>query len=82
MVLGIAFNNLGLMGWLPIIASTQYSIAIFRFRNDGRKLRISFLISAAMFAVFSVVILNFVGVVTNTVVAVTAAVSLYKERNS
>ena len=81
-VLGIAFNNLGLMGWLPIIASTQYSIAIFRFRNDGRKLRISFLISAAMFAVFCVVILNFVGVVTNTVVAVTAAVSLYKERNS
>lgn len=80
-VLGIAFNNLGLMGWLPIIASAQYSIAIFRFRDNERALKISFLISAVLFAVFSGVILNFVGVVTNTVVGISTAVSLYRDRN-
>lgn len=79
--LGIVFNNLGLMGWLPIIASAQYSIAIFRFRNNERALKLSLLISSAMFAVFSVAILNFVGVVTNTVVAVTAGFSLCRRKN-
>lgn len=79
--LGIVFNNLGLMGWLPIIASAQYSIAIFRFRNNERALKLSLLISSAMFAVFSVAILNFVGVVTNTVVAVTAGFSLGRRKN-
>lgn len=79
--LGIVFNNLGLMGWLPIIASAQYSIAIFRFRDNERALKLSLLISSAMFAVFSVAILNFVGVVTNTVVAVTAGLSLGRREN-
>ena len=79
--LGIVFNNLGLMGWLPIIASAQYSIAIFRFRDNERALKLSLLISSAMFAVFSVAILNFVGVVTNTVVAVTAGLSLGRRKN-
>lgn len=77
-VLGIWFNNLGIMGWLPIIAGTQYSIAIFRFRDNARALKISFLISAVMFAVFSIVILNIVGVVTNIVIAVSTTVSLLK----
>ena len=33
-VLGIAFNNRGFIGWLPVIASLEYSVAVFRFRLD------------------------------------------------
>ena len=77
-VLGIAFNNLGILGWIPIIASTQYSIAIFRFKDNDRALKLSFLISTSMFAVFSTVIFNVVGVVTNSVVTVSTALSLIR----
>lgn len=77
-VLGIVFNNLGLLGWIPIIASAQYSIAIFRFKDNDRALKVSFFISASMFAVFSVVILNLVGVVTNSVVAISTVLALIR----
>lgn len=80
-ILGAWSNNLGLMGWLPIIAGTQYSIAIFRFRDNERALKISLLISCILFTVFSAVIWNVVGVVTNAVIAVTAAISLWKQGN-
>ena len=77
-VLGFAFNNLGLLGWIPIIAGTQYSIAIFRFKDNDRALKTSFLISSSMFVVFSAVILNLVGVVTNAVVAVSTILALIR----
>ena len=79
-VLGVGANNLGLMGWLPIIAATQYSITIFRFPENERALKLSLLISSAMFAVFSAVIWNVAGVVTNAVIAITAAISLWKQK--
>ena len=77
-ILGLYFNNLGWMGLLPIVANLQYTISIFRFQNNDTALKISFLISALMFTVFSLVIYNFVGVFTNFVVAVTTFISLFK----
>lgn len=34
--LGIAFNNRGLLGWLPIIANLEYSICVFRLKDRER----------------------------------------------
>ncbi len=81
-VLGAWCNNLGLMGWLPIIASTQYSIVIFRFPGNERALKLSLLISCIMFAIFSIVIFNVVGIVTNLVIAATALFSLIQSRKA
>ena len=39
-VLGLAFNNLGFMGLLPVIANFQYTIAVFRFQDNQRALKI------------------------------------------
>ena len=77
-VLGLAFNNLGFMGLLPVIANFQYTIAVFRFQDNERALKISFAIAVGMFAVFNIAIFNVVGVVSNLVVFVTTLAVLMK----
>lgn len=85
-ILGVAvslyFNNLGFMGLLPIIANLQYTLALFRFQDNERAMKISFMITALLFAVFCLVIWNFVGVCTNLVVATTTFLFLIKTRKS
>jgi len=79
-VLGIGFNNLGIMGYLPVVANLQYTLAIFRFKNNERALKISFLISVGMFAIFNIAIYNVVGVISNLAVFTTTAIFLIKSR--
>lgn len=76
--LGIWFNNRGIWGWLPIVANFEYSFAVFKFKNNEKALKICFIINMLMFSVFSIIIQNYVGIVSNLVVAVTTAVSLIK----
>ena len=76
--LGIAFNNRGLLGWLPIIANLEYSISVFRLKNNEKALKLAFIVNMVMYAVFSVVIMNYVGAVSCTVIAVTTALSLLR----
>lgn len=80
-VLGLTFNNLGFMGLLPVIANFQYTIAIFRFKNNDRALKISFLICVAMFFAFNFAIYNIVGVISNLVIFITTAISVSKKSN-
>lgn len=79
-VLGIWCNNLGLLGYLPILANLQYTLAIFRFSDNERALKFSFLVSVAMFALFNVAIYNIVGVLSNLTVLVTTAIFLIRSR--
>ena len=81
-VLGIVFNNLGLVGWLPIVANLEYSIAVFYFKKSEKGLKIAFIINMLMFTVFSFAISNYVGILSNTVVAVTTFVSLLRKRKA
>ena len=77
-VLGIVFNNRGILGWLPIVANFIYSVAIFQFKDNEKGLKIVFIINLLMYTVFSAVIQNYVGAVSNTVVAIITAVSMIK----
>lgn len=79
-VLGAIFNNRGIIGWLPIVANFEYSVAVFRFKNNEKALKISLIVNLIMFTAFSAVIQNYVGIAANLFVAVTAAVSLIKGR--
>ena len=74
--LGIIWNNRGLIGWLPIVANLEYSIAVFHFKEKALKL--SFLINMLMYCVFSAIIMNYVGAAANMIVAITTAVSLIR----
>ena len=77
-VLGFAFNNRGLLGWLPIAANLEYSVAVFRFRDRERSLKLAFILNMLMYSVFSFAIMNYVGAAGNIIVAITTAVSLIR----
>ncbi len=77
-ILGILCNNRGLLGLLPVIGNLEYTLAVFRFKDDERKLKICFLFSLLAFSIFNFVIQNYVGVVTDGVVVVTTIIALAK----
>ena len=79
-VLRVVLNNRGLLGLLPIVANLEYSIAVFRFKDNQKALKLSFILNMIMYAAFSLVIMNYVGVASCSVIAVTTAVSLIKEK--
>ena len=78
--LGVYFNNLGWLGLLPVIGNLEYSIAVFRFKNDQRKLKIAFAINMLLFAIFDIFIYNFVGCISSTVVFITTIIALIKDK--
>lgn len=80
--IGLLFNNLGFMGLLPIIANAQYTLAVFRFKDNEKIIKISFLLHTVLFAFFSLAVLNFIGVCTNLVVAITTLIVLIKSNNT
>ena len=77
-VLGIAFNNIGIMGYMPVIANLQYTVIVFRFRTNERIIKISFAFSAFLFVLFSFAIHNYVGVATNLIVMITTVIFLLR----
>ena len=77
-VLGIAFNNRGLVGLLPVIGNLEYTLAIFRFKDNERALKISFLICVAVYVIFNAAIQNYVGVAADLTVIITTAIVLCK----
>ena len=81
-ILGLAFNNRGLLGILPVAANLEYSVAVFRFRDNEKGLKTAFLINMLMYSVFSFAIMNYVGCAANIVVAVTTAVALIRGKKA
>ena len=79
-VLGIYFNNLGLIGYLPVLANLQYTLAIFKFKDNERAIKISFAICIGLFALFNVAILNIIGACSNFVVMVATVIMLIKKK--
>ena len=79
-VLGVVFNNRGLAGWLPIVGNLEYSLAVFRFRDNERMLKAALVVSLLIFVVFNLIIGNYVGAVADTVVAVTTVANLWRTR--
>ena len=77
-VLGIVFNNLHLIGWLPIIANLEYSVAVFRFKNNERMLKAAFAVCIILYTVFNIAIQNYVGAVSNTAVLVATVIAIIK----
>lgn len=81
-VLGVVFNNRGLLGWLPIIANAEYSVCMFRFKESVTGLKLSLIVNVIMYGVFNLLILNYVGALACMTVCVTTVIALIRERRS
>lgn len=79
-VLGLVFNNRGILGLLPVLGNLEYTVAIFRFKDNGRAIKISFVICVALYVVYNFAISNFVGAVADTIVIATTLAALVKEK--
>ena len=79
--LGLYFNNMGILGWLPVVANLEYSLAVFRFKENPRALKIAFLVNMIMYGIFNAIIINIVGTISCVVVAATTFIFLVKERS-
>ena len=79
-ILGIAFNNLGLIGYLPIVANLEYTLCVFKFKDNERALKISFALCVGMFGIFNLAILNFVGMASNLIVMITTLIIIFKKK--
>lgn len=77
-VFGFCFNTLGIIGVLPILANVEYTLAVFRYKDNERALKIAFLFNVIMFIIFNAVIRNFVGFIANIVLLVTLITYLVK----
>ena len=77
-VLGIVFNNLGLIGWMPIVGNLGYSVAVFRYKDNERLLKVAFCGCIVLYAVFNLCISNYVGSVSNLVVLAVTVFALIK----
>lgn len=81
-VFGIAFNNLGLVGYLPVIANAQYTLVVFRSDPEGKALKFSFAIAVLFFTVFNFAIQNYVGAVSNFFVSITTCIFLLRDKKT
>ena len=70
------------MGWLPIVANFEYSVAVFKFKDNAKGLKLSFLINMAMYCVFSISIKNYVGAAANLFTAIMTAIAVIKGRKA
>ncbi len=77
-ILGVVFNNRGIIGLLPVIGNLQYTLAIFWLKYKEKLFKISFLISTVAFALFNLEILNFVGAIADTIVSIITIIALIK----
>jgi len=78
-ILGLYFNNRGIIGLLPVVANLFYSVVIFS-KSTEKGLKIAFFFNTLMFMVFNFAIFNFVGGVSSIIVAATYIVSFLRDK--
>lgn len=81
-ILGVVFNNRGLVGLLPVAANFEYTLAIFRFKDNERAIKIAFLISSVSYVIFNIAIRNYVGAACDLTVVITTAVVLVRGKKN
>lgn len=80
LVLGVAFNNRGWLGLLPIIASTEYTVVVVKQGATERTLKWAIVASTLCWAVYSLLLYNVVNAAANVITMGSALWYLYRHR--
>ncbi len=81
-IFGVYFNNHGLIGLLPVVTCCYYSVCVLNPNASPKVLKIALILNSISFAIYSAVLWNVVGVCTNTVVIITTAIAVLKDKES
>jgi len=79
-VLGLALNNRGWIGWLPVIANLQYGVIMFYAHDNVKLIKLSFVVFNILFVGFNAYIMNYVAAVGNIVILATTLISVIKTK--
>lgn len=76
LILGFLFNNRGVIGVLPIVASVQYAVVVLNPKTSEWILKASIFFNTVCWAIYSFYLYNYVNAIANVVIAVTALYQL------
>lgn len=79
--LGLAANNRGAVGLLPVVTTAVYTVACL-YAKSTKAIRINLIVNLILWAVYDAFILDFVSCAVDSVSAVTAFVSLIRGRGT
>jgi len=78
-IIGAYINNLGIIGWLPIIAAGGYTLGIYWTRNE-QQLRWVLLINFVLWFIHNVYIQAYPALIGNIALSFWTAFQIYKNR--
>lgn len=79
LVLGIACNNQGLVGWLPIFANFQFSCLVLMKKADEVIIKTSLCIANICWAVFNFKLMNYASMAVNIAICTSAVIFVVRE---
>lgn len=77
-IFGVYFNNHGIIGLLPVATCFYYSICVLNPSTTAKQLKFALILNSLSFAIYSAVLWNVVGVITNSIVITTTTMSYLK----
>lgn len=79
-IIGLYANNLGGIGWLPIIASASYTICIYITKNE-QQMRWSLTINMILWFVHNLYVQAYPSAIANIILCIWTFVQIYRNRN-
>ena len=78
--LGVYANNRGVVGLLPVVTTAVYTVGCL-FAKQTRAIKYNLIVNLILWAIYDAFILDLVSCAVDSVSAVTALVSIWREKN-
>lgn len=78
-IVGCYINNLGIIGWLAIIASTSYTIFMYTTKN-AQQMRYAMLSNIALWLIHDFYVQSYPSVITGLALSVWTVIQIFKNR--